>query len=78
MLVEHNPCDESNRIREQSSSCHGFAGNFTLSEERRQSSRVHVDNEPESEREIFEERRLLLIDHHSLVHHNRSLQCKVR
>ena len=80
--VEHDPCDDSNWTRKRVSSHHGFEGNFTRSETRRLNSAAHRDDGDSdklaSEQTMCEERRLSLIDHCSLMHRNRTLQCDTR
>ena len=80
--VEYDPCDESNRTYRRGSSYHGFEGNFTRSQARREDSGAYRDDgdydKLESERTMYEEWRLLLIKHYSLMYKNRTLQCSVR
>ena len=81
ILVEYDPCDESNRVYSKSSNYHGFEGNFTRAQMRRIDRRAYRFDDYEellSERTLYEERRLLLIEHYNLMICNRTLQCNVR
>ena len=81
ILIEYDPCNASNRVYSRSSSYHGFDGNFTRSQMRRDDRRAYrFDDSDEllSERTKYEDRCMLLIDHYNLITSNRTLQCNVR
>ena len=82
VMCEYDPCDESNRCYSSTSKYHDFAGNYTRAEARRTDSAAFRDDgdydELESERTKYENRRMILIEHYTLMYHNRTLQCNVR
>ena len=80
--VEYDPCDESNWTYPNTSSYHAFEENFIRAQMRRLDQNSYRDegeyDELESERTKYEDRRLLLIEHYTLMHQNRTLQCNTR
>ena len=82
ITVEYDPCDQSNRTYSPWSTYFGFDGNFTRAHARRLDPNAFHDdndsNELASEREKYEERRLLLIERYTLMENNRTLYCSLR
>ena len=81
-MVECDPLDESNRSYSATLTYHGFNCNFTWSESRRMNAYPYSYDgdfdELVSARARYEERRMLLIENFTLMHHNSTLQCSVR
>ena len=79
ITVEYDPCYQSNCTYSPWLTYFGFDGNFTRAHASRlDPNAFHDDNNSDelaSEREKYEERRLLLIEHYTLMENNRTLYC---
>ena len=81
IMQEYDPCDEHNWTYSCLSIYYAFDGNFSRSQARRENPMAYSDDnkyELESEREQYENRRLLLIEHYSLMEKNKTIQCRLR